>query len=440
MEPTEGERRAATAPPPRPSRTLGFWSATALVVASMLGTGVFTTTGFLLADLHSPWLILGAWLVGGVIALLGALSYGALARHLPESGGEYLFLSRTLHPSAGYVAAWISLLVGFSAPLAAAANAFGEYTKDWLPMVPPRLTATFLLLIASVVHAWNVKRGAFLQNFAVLLKVALLTLFIAFGSSHITLAPPANFTPASLPDLAMSLVWISFSYSGWNAVIYVGGEVAHPERNLPRSLLAGTLCVTLLYLATNAIFLLGVPSEILSGRLEVGRLAAGHLGGPRWADATTLLIALALLTSVSSLVMAGPRVYARVAADGYLPAWLATTSGPPRPAIVLQLVIALVMLWTATYQSLLTYIGFTLGLSTALTVCGLILLRRRLGVTLPIPGWPWVPSAFVLAVLAITSLSIARAPSPSLAGLATLPVGWLLWHLTRKSTTPHSSA
>jgi amino acid transporter len=434
LEPTVGERRVSTA---RPSRTLGFWSATALVVASMLGTGVFTTTGFLLADLHSPWLILAAWLAGGVIALLGALSYGALAKHIPESGGEYLFLSRTVHPAAGYVAGWISLLVGFSAPLAAAANAFGEYTKDWLPSIPPPLTGTLLLLVTSALHAGNVKRGAFAQNVAVVLKVTLLSLFLALGSAHLAPAPPTTANPASIPDIAMSLVWISFSYSGWNAVIYIGGEVAHPERNLPRSLLAGTLCVTLLYLATNAVFLLAVPSEVLTGRLEVGRLAAAHLGGPRWADATTLLIALALLTSISALVMAGPRVYSRVAADGYLPTWLATTSGPPRPAILLQLAVALAMLWTATYQSLLSFIGFTLGLSTALTVCGLMLERRRLGPALQVPGWPWVPGAFVVAVLAMTSLSIARAPLPSLAGITVLGLGWLVWRLTTHPATRH---
>ncbi|MBL9137976.1 MAG: amino acid permease [Verrucomicrobiales bacterium] len=433
MDPTGAAPRVTTSPP---ARALGFWSATALVVASMLGTGVFTTTGFLLADLRSPWLILAAWLVGGIIALLGALSYGALAKHIPESGGEYLFLSRTLHPSAGYVAGWISLLVGFSAPLAAAANAFGEYTKDWLPSVPPPVTGTILLLVVTTLHAWDVKRGAFAQNLAVLIKVALLSIFIALGSTHMALAPPTSASSASIPDIAMSLVWISFSYSGWNAVIYVGGEVACPERNLPRSLLAGTLCVTALYLATNAVFLLAVPSEVLAGRLEVGRLAAAHLGGSRWADATTLLIALALLTSVSSLIMAGPRVYARVAADGYLPAWLATKGGPPRPAILLQLALALTLLWTATYQSLLSFIGFTLGLSTALTVFGLILLRRRLGPALPVPGWPWVPVAFVLAVLAMTGLSVARAPLPSLAGMAILGLGWLLWRLSKNAAAP----
>lgn len=413
----------------RPCRTLGFGSATALVIASMLGTGIFTTSGFLLADLRSPWLVLLAWVLGGLIAMLGALSYGALARHIPESGGEYLFLSRTLHPAAGYVAGWVSLLVGFSAPLAAAANAFGQYTSVWFPGSSPPLTGTVLLALVSSIHAWNVRGGASVQNMA----VVLIAPFIGLGVARIPGAPVVPTAPFSTPAFAMSLVWISFSYAGWNAVIYLGGEVTHPERNIPRSLLTGTLLVTVLYVAINAVFLLAVPGDVISGHLEVGRLVAEHLGGRSWAEGATFLIALALVTSVSSLVMTGPRVYARIATDGYLPSWMEQRSGPPRSAIVFQLVIALAMLWTATYQSLLSFIGFTLSLSTAATVCGLMVERVRRGPALEIPGWPWVPLVFVAAVLGMTTLSVARAPLPSLAGVAVLGLGWILWRLGKKA-------
>ncbi|MCC7373571.1 MAG: amino acid permease [Verrucomicrobiales bacterium] len=417
----------------RPCRTLGFGSATALVIASMLGTGIFTTSGFLLADLRSPWLVLLAWVLGGLIAMLGALSYGALARHIPESGGEYLFLSRTLHPAAGYVAGWVSLLVGFSAPLAAAANAFGQYTSVWFPGSSPPLTGTVLLALVSSIHAWNVRGGASAQNMAVVIKVVLITLFIGLGVARIPGGPVAPTGSFSTPAFAMSLVWISFSYAGWNAVIYLGGEVTHPERNIPRSLLTGTLLVTVLYVAINAVFLLAVPGEVILGQLEVGRLVANHLGGRSWAEGATFLIALALVTSVSSLVMTGPRVYARIATDGYLPSWMEQRTGPPRSAIVFQLIIALAMLWTATYQSLLSFIGFTLSLSTAATVCGLMVERVRRGPALEIPGWPWVPLVFVAAVLGMTTLSIARAPLPSLAGVAVLGLGWILWRLGKKA-------
>ncbi len=428
---------SSTCPVGGTGRTLGFWSATALIIASMMGTGVFTTSGFLMADLKSPWLVLAAWLVSGVVATLGALSYGALARHIPESGGEYLFLSRTLHPAAGCMAGWVSVLVGFSAPLAAAANAFGEYTKDWLHGISPPVTGTLLLMVLSAIHGWNVKRGAAAQNLAVSIKVLLIMALIGLGITRIPDAALVGSSPTfSAPGFAMSLVWVSFSYAGWNAAIYLGGEIRDPERNLPRSLLTGTVLVTLLYLAVNAVFVLAVPAEKIAGRLEIGRIAASHLGGSIWAEISTVLIVIALATSASSFVMAGPRVYAKMAADGYLPRRLAQFEGPPRQAILFQFLVALLMLWTASYQNLLTFIGFTLNLSTAATVIGLFLLRRRLGEALQVPGWPWVPSVFVVAILGMTGLSVARAPLPSLAGCAVLGLGWCAWRFKPRGASP----
>jgi len=416
-----------------PKRQLGLATATALVVANMIGTGVFTTSGFLLADLRSPWIVLAAWTVGGVIATLGALSYGALARRIPESGGEYLFLSRTLHPAAGYLAGWVSLLVGFSAPLAAAAFAFGDYSKHWLTAWSPKVSGTLLLAVFTFLHAADVRRGAWVQNVAVLLKVALIVLFVGFAAAQ--LETPARTASGDFPLAAfgVSLVWISFSYSGWNAAIYIGGEVHDPERNLPRSLLWGAVMVMIIYLALNAVFVFSAPVEALAGKLAIGRIAGEHLGGPLLANAVTALVALTLVSSVSSMVMAGPRVYARMAEDGYLPRWLRTEEGPPRPAIYLQCGLALLLLWTATFESLLTYIGFTLGLSTAATVLGLVRLRLREGVNFRVPGWPWVPALFLLSVLGMTAFSIARRPVESLLGLATIGIGLLAWWFGRNS-------
>jgi APA family basic amino acid/polyamine antiporter len=411
-------------------RQLGLTSATALVVANMIGAGVFTTSGFLLADLKSPWAVLAVWAGGGVMATLGALSYGALARRIPESGGEYLFLSRTLHPAAGYLAGWVSLLVGFSAPLAMVAFGFGEYVKAWLPGVPPKVSGSALLLVFSAAHALHVRHGAWGQNVVVFVKLVFLAVFLGFGLTHLPALPAPALPDAPVSVYAVSLVWVSFSYSGWNAAIYLGGEVREPERNLPRALLLGTALVTLVYLALNAVFVFAAPMETLAGKVEVGRVAAEALGGRAWADAVTALVALALVTSVSAMVMAGPRVYAQMAGDGYLPRWLAAAGGPPRAAIVFQLALALLMLWTATYDWLMTYIGFTLGLSTAATVLGLIAQRRREGGQLRVPGWPWVPGLFLAGALAITVFTIQRRPLESLVGLATVGVGWLAWRLS----------
>jgi len=412
-------------------RQLGLATATALVVANMIGTGVFTTSGFLLADLRSPWIVLAAWAVGGVIAMLGALSYGALARRIPESGGEYIFLSRTLHPAAGYLAGWVSLLVGFSAPLAAAAFAFGDYSKQWLTAWSPRVSGTMLLTAFTLLHAADVRRGAWVQNMAVLLKVVLIALFVGFAAAQLETPARTASSPFPLSAFGVSLVWIYFSYSGWNAAIYIGGEVRDPERNLPRALLRGAVMVMIIYLALNAVFVFAAPVEALAGQLAIGRIAGEHLGGPVLANAVTALVALTLVSSVSSMVMAGPRVYARMAADGYLPRWLRTETGPPRPAIYLQCGLALLLLWTATFESLLTYIGFTLGLSSAATVVELMRLRWREGASLHVPGWPWVPALFLLSVLSMTIFSIARRPIESLLGLATIGIGWVAWRLSR---------
>lgn len=399
-----------------------------MVVANMIGTGVFTTSGFLLADLKSPERVLFVWIVGGVIALLGALCYGALSRRIPESGGEYLFLSRTLHPSLGYVAGWISLLVGFSAPLAAAAFAFGQYASPWTGAVAPQVSGSVLLVVFCLLHAFSVERGAWVQNLTVIVKVVLIAGFIALGATRLPALPATE--PASVPaaTVAVSLVWVMFSYSGWNAAIYIGGEVREPEKNLPRALAIGTLLVMVLYVALNAVFVYSTPVASLAGKLEIGRIAAESLGGASWGIAVTLIVALALVSSVSSMMMAGPRVYAQMAGDGYLPRLLRVEPGiAPRNGMLLQLLLSLVMLWSTTYDGLLTYIGFTLGLSTALTVIGLVRLRLREGSSLRVPGWPVVPALFLAAIVVITVLSIRRRPLESLYGVATIVLGWVLW-------------
>jgi len=414
-----------------PQRSLGLASATALVVANMIGAGVFTTSGFLIADLGSPWYVLLAWAVGGLQAALGAVCYGALARRIPESGGEYLFLSRALHPAAGYVAGWLSLLVGFSAPLAAAAFAFGAYGNPWFGGIPPALAGTVLILAFAAVHAVEVRRGAQVQNWAVLLKVALILAFVAFALPK-TSAPFAEASqPFPLAAFGVSLIWISFSYSGWNAAVYVAGEIRDPERTVPRSLILGTAVVTALYLALNAVFVLAAPAAELAGRLEVGRIAARAVGGAVLEEAVAGLIAIVLVSSVSSLVMAGPRVYAQMAADGYLPRRLAVASGPPRTAIALQAGLALVLLWSATFEALLTWIGFTLSLSTGATVAALILLRKREGKTLHIPGHPLVPWLFLTGVAAMGVFTAVQRPLECLVGFGTIVAGLAAWRLHR---------
>jgi APA family basic amino acid/polyamine antiporter len=420
---------------------LGYFSATAIVVASMIGTGIFTTTGFLALDLPSPGMIIGIWLVGGLLALCGALSYGELAAALPRSGGEYHFLSSIYHPLAGFLAGWISLIVGFSAPIAAAAMAFGKYTAAVIPAFPPIAGAVALVLVVSILHAADVKGGSYFQNVFTVLKVTLLALFIVGGLGRAAVPAPEP-SPVGNgwfnPALAVGLIFVSFAYSGWNGAVYVLGEVRRSERTLPLALVSGTLLVTLLYVLLNVVFLRAVPLTELAGTVEVGHLAATRLFGARAGDLISLLIALALISSVSAMVMTGPRVYHTAGQDYSLFSAVAKLSrrGTPMVAIALQATIAIIMILTASFDRLLNYIGFTLSLSTGLTVAGVLVLRWR-NPGLPRPyrtwGYPVTPLLYVLLSLWMVTYNVAGRPLESLAGLTTLALGAGLYWISRRT-------
>jgi APA family basic amino acid/polyamine antiporter len=409
-------------------RRLGQGAATALVVANMIGTGVFTTSGILMNLLGSPWLVLLAWLLGGVIAVLGALCYGALAQRIPESGGEYVFLARTLHPSAAFVAGWLSLIVGFGVPLGAVAFAFAEYLGPWLPasFAHPRLVATFLMIGVSLLHFGSVTFGARVQTVVVIAEVAFIVLFASFGLGR--LYPDGFHTAVVASDpgkMGLALVIVSFAYLGWNAAVYIGGEVKDPERNLPRSLIYGTSVVILLYLALNALFVFSAPQQELDGKVAIALVAATVVGGPKLAMAVSGLVAVALALCVSALTMTGPQVAARMAADGLLPRIFRATAGrPPRVALLAQLGLGLLALWTSTFEGILTYVGFTLGISTLATIVGLCRIRIKEGPALRVPGWPWVPGLFLAFVTGSTVFAIVQRPFEGLVGLATLGLGF----------------
>jgi len=414
-------------------RQLGLTSASALVVATMIGTGIFTTSGLLLADLREPWAVMVVWVVGAVFAALGALCYGALSRAIPESGGEYLFVSRTIHPSIGSVVGWVTLPAGFAAPVAASAYAFGAYVAEWLPSWHPQLPGTLLILAFSILHATNVRRGAWTQNAGVILNLTLIVVFIAVAlprSELPAVSVKSAFLAAPFSVYAVSLTWVSYSFFGWNSAAYIGGEVINPVRNLPRAMMLGTGVVAMLYLAMNMAFLGSAPAADLSGKVEIGRVAARFLGGESAAEIVTVMVVLVLTTSVSSFIMAGPRVYAKMAEDGYMPAWMRPSGGkPPTVSIWVQSTLALAILWTATFDGLLTYIGFTLSFANAATIVGLIVLRRAKGAEVRVPGWPWVPGAFLAIWSVMAVLTFRDRPVESFTGLATLAVGLIFWRI-----------
>ncbi len=419
----------------------GLVTLVGLVVANMVGAGVFTTSGFALADLGTPQRVMAAWLVGGAIALCGALSYGALARRMCESGGEYLFLSRALHPAAGFVAGWVSLLAGFTGAIAFAAVAFEAYlrTPALTAWMPQGSIAIATVVLAAGAHGLALRLGGAAQNALVALKLALIIGFIAAALVH---APPAGWAVFYATDtgppfewrvFAQSVLWISLSYSGFNAAVYVAGEARDPRRNVPRALVIGTLAVSVLYLALNAVFVCAPPPAVVAGHEDVAARAAAALGGSGFALAVRGVIALALVTSVSSMMMAGPRVYARMAEDGVLPRVFRLHQGTPGAAIALQALLAIAVILVAELENLLSYLGFTLSLSAALTVASLFVLRRREGAAaVPVTGYPWVPAVFVAATLGFALLAALRRPLEPLAGLAVIALGIVAWRLAAR--------
>ncbi len=422
---------------------LGGVSLTALVVANMIGAGVFTTSGFALADLHTPLRVLAAWLAGGLLALCGALSYGALVRRLPASGGEYLFLARLVHPALGCVAGWVSLLAGFTGAIAFAASAFEASLLPAAarpPWLPADTLAIGVVLLAALLHGRATGLGAWAQNVLVALKLVVILAFLVFA---LLASDPQAWQGAALRGadgrigafewgaFAQVVVWVSLSYSGFNAAVYVAGEAIEPRRSVPRAMLLGTLVVTALYLALNAVFVLAPPPAAIAGHEDVATRAAQALGGDALALAMRLTIALALATSVSSMVMAGPRVYAQMAADGVLPRIFARADAAPRQAVVLQAVLATGVILVTRLENLLSYLGFTLAVTSALTVASLFVLARRER-AVPMRGWPWLPLTYVAGTLVIALLTAWRRPAEPLAGLVTVALGVFAWWLARR--------
>ena len=253
--------------------------ATAIVVADMVGVGVFTSLGFQVKDIPSGFSILLLWAVGGVVALCGVFSYSELGAMFPRSSGEYNFLTRAFHPAFGFVAGWVSATVGFAAPVALAAMAFGEYGKSVLPDAPPLALALGVVWLVSLVQLAGVKHSSTFQLIATILKVVLIIAFLVGGfvigtPQPISFAPSAaDFAHIASAPFAISLVFVMYSFSGWNAATYIIGEMRTPERNLPRAMLFGTLIVLVLYVALNAVFLHTAPIGELAGQLDVARIS-----------------------------------------------------------------------------------------------------------------------------------------------------------------------
>ena len=424
-------------------KTIGLFTLITLVIGNMLGAGVFTTSGFALGDLGSPTYVMLAWFLGGIVALCGALSYGALARLMPESGGEYFFLSRAVHPLAGFIAGWISLWAGFTAAIAFAAITFEAYLlpQSLSDALPHNTLATAAIALAALAHGLRVRYGAVFQNVAVALKLALISGFILFALwstgdgewAGVQAWARSEAPPLSVPAFATALMWISFSYSGFNASVYVASEVADARRVVPKAMLYGTAATTVVYLLLNAIFVFAPAPQEIAQQEDVAALAAQALAGETLAAVMRGIIAIALLTSISAMIMVGPRVYAQMAADGLMPAVLDFRGTVPAAAIGMQSLLAIAVVWMTDLRELLSYLGFTLGLCTAATVaCLFAVVSRRDSNKTQLPGYPWAPLVYIACTLVFAALAATINPWEMLAALLTVASALLVYWLFGK--------
>src|ERR1700730_2251514 len=418
-------------------------TATNLVVANMIGTGVFTSLGFQVAAIGSDFALIALWIVGGVAALCGALCYAELATALPRSGGEYNYLSRIFHPSVGFLAGWISAVVGFPARIALAAIAFGKYIQVFVPGVSPVVISLVVVWVITAIHLLGIRVEEMFQNWATFLKVALILVLIVAGlfvanPQHLNLTPgPGTLQTLISGPFAVSLVYVMYSYSGWNAATYITEEVENPAKNVPWALLAGTVIVTLFYVVLNFVFLLATPKQILSGQVEVGLLAGRAIFGPLGGNLVSALIAIGLIATISAMAWIGPRITKRMAED--LPKLRifgrSSANGTPYVAIIFQVIVVTMLVATGTFQTVLIYTQFSLLLSSFLTVLGLIVLRfREPNLERPYKVWGYpIPPIFFLAITLWMMISVVlEEPKESLLGMITVVAGLIIFFFSRE--------
>jgi basic amino acid/polyamine antiporter, APA family len=435
--------RADSEQQPAPAAPVSATTAIALAVANMIGIGVFTSLGFQVKDLPSGFALLMLWVVGGIIALCGALSYAELATAFPRSGGEYNFLSRIYHRAVGFLAGWVSATVGFSAPTALAAMAFGGYFKGVVPSAPPLLLALALVWSVSLIHLLGVHRASAFQNVSTFLKVALIVVFIvaafALGSpTSISFAPSSGDAGRiASPAFAVSLAFVTYSYAGWNAVTYIAGEVQDPKRTLTYSVIVAVAIVTLLYVGLNAVFLYTTPIDQLSGQIDVALVAGQHIFGETGGRIVGALICFGLVSTISAMMWIGPRVTMVMGEDFPLLAPFArkTASGVPATAILFQLAIVTLLLFTQSFESILEFIQFSLTISSFLTVLGVIVLRHTQPALLRpyrVWGYPLTPLVFLAVSLFIMINLLLQRPAQSLAGIAMMLTGLVIYGLSHR--------
>ncbi|MEJ6602687.1 MAG: amino acid permease [Opitutaceae bacterium] len=418
--------------------------ATAVIIANMIGTGVFTSLGYQLLDIKSGFVLIMLWVVGGITALCGALTYAELGAALPRSGGEYNFLTRIYHPLVGFISGWISATIGFAAPVALAAITFGSYLGAAFPSFDKTWLAIGLIIAVTAAHVGGRQRSSNFQSVFTAAKISLIVAFCLLCGFMVDEVQPISFLPQSgdgalmiSSAFAVSLIYVNYAYTGWNSVTYLINEVDDAQRNLPKILITSTVTVLILYVALNFTFLLVAPMEAMEGRVEVGYIAAQHVFGETGASAISFVLSLLLTSTVSAMTIAGPRVLQVIGEDYSVFGRLArkNADGIPSLAILVQSTIAIIFVLTSSFESILLFSGFILGLNTVFAVGGIFILRwRQPDLVRPYRTWLYpLPPLIYLGLMFWTLFYITKSqPKEAIIAIAIIIGGTVAYCLARK--------
>ena len=415
-----------------------------LVIANMIGTGVFTSLGYQLLDIRSAPVILLLWTLGGVIALCGALCYAELGAALPRSGGEYNFVGRIYHPAAGFVSGWISITVGFSAPTAAVAIAAAKYAQSVWPGLSETAFAAALVLLTGAIHLGSRRGSAVFQQAVTGIKVLVIVALVAAVWITLPSWQPLRWTP-TLEDLpligsggfAIALIYVNYAYTGWNAATYICGEFDNPGRVLPKALIIATSSVMLLYLLLHVMFLSAAPMDAMAGRIEIGYVVAEYSFGVSAAKVIGVILSLLLVSTISAMLLAGPRALYVIGRDFSAFRWLGQVNrySVPANAVVLQIALTLLLIVTSTFDSIIIFSGAILALNSLVTVLGVWVLRMRepdLPRPFKVPLYP-LP-LIIFAALSLWTLVhlIEQRPVEGAMALGLIVLGLVFYAVSRK--------
>jgi len=421
--------------------------AVTLVIANMIGTGVFTSLGYQVGPIPSGFAILILWLVGGVVALAGAFTYAEIATTLKKSGGEYFYLGKIIHPALGFVSGWMSLLVGFAGAISAVAIAIGAYSTHMLGL-PVKAIAIVAIVGVSAIHWFGVKTGGRAQTLLTSTKLLLILFFCIApffrDEAHLS---GINFLPHAgdwslimSPGFAESLVFVVYAYTGWNAAAYIAGNLKNPSRSLPRALIAGTLTVVVVYLSLNAMFLYSASFNELNGQNDIGNVVALKLFGPRTGAIFSALFSIALLSTLSAMTIAGPRVTEAMGED--YPIFKSFTVknrfDMPYLAILVQAGWSILLVVISSFKEIIQYISISLSLFSMATVLSIFYIRKTYPVSerpFTMPLYPMPPIVFTVCTCWMIYYVTSDDPKIILYSFGTMVPGLILYFVASKKKT-----